>query len=64
MRGREGKKGKGEEKKRERGRKKLRIKGKRIFSKVLREGFQHCYVLKTFPSTLKDEEKGRKKVRK
>ena len=26
-------------------------------------GFQQCYVLKTFPSTLKDEGKGRKKMK-
>ena len=35
-------------------------KGKSIF-KGAGEGFQQYYVLKTFPSTLKDEGKGRKK---
>ena len=30
-------------------------------SQSVRGGFQQCYVLKTFPSTLKNEENGRKK---
>ena len=55
MRGREEKEGEGK-KKDEQGRE------ENIF-KCAGEGFQQCYVLKTFPSTLKDEGKGRKKLR-
>ena len=38
----------------------MQVREENIF-KGAGEGFQQCYVLKTFPSTLKDEVKGRKK---
>ena len=51
----------GRAEKRERVQKKdAQVREENIF-KGAGEGFQQCYVLKTFPSTLKDEVKGRKK---
>ena len=59
-----------EEEKRERGEEKgergeeikpLQGREENIF-KCAGEGFQQCYVLKTFPTTLKDGGKGRKKM--
>ena len=61
MRGRE-EKGKGEERRGEGKKKDAQVRGENIF-KGAGEGFQQCYVLKTFPSTLKDEVKGIKKRR-
>ena len=53
----------GRAEKRERVQKKdAQVREENIF-KGAGEGFQQCYVLKTFPSTLKDEVKGRKKRR-
>ena len=53
----------GRAEKRERVQKKdAQVREENIF-KCAGEGFQQCYVLKTFPSTLKDEVKGRKKRR-
>ena len=40
----------------------MQVREENIF-KCAGEGFQQCYVLKTFPSTFKDEVKGRKKRR-
>ena len=53
MRGREEKRGEGKKKD-------AQVRKENIF-KGAGEGFQQYYVLKTFPSTLKDEGKGRKK---
>ena len=53
MRGREEKSGEGKNKD-------AQVRKENIV-KGAGEGFQQCYVLKTFPSTLKDEVKGRKK---
>ena len=65
----EEKRGKGEEKGGKRKKKggegkKKAVQGREesIF-KGAGEGFQQCYVLKTFPSTLKDEDQGRKRER-
>ena len=56
------KKGKGKKKVERVQKKHVQVREENIF-KGAGEGFQQCYVLKTFPSTLKDEVKGRKKGR-
>ena len=55
------KRGRGEEKKEGEGKKKAVQGREESIFKGAGEGFQQCYVLKTFPSTLKNEGKGEKR---